>query len=92
MPLLPGTKVRPIHDLVVIVVGRGPVLLNSGGIFSHSEAESKEKHGVWDPVPELTITSPYVHSNTLTMGNPMPEFDLSPTPESTLSPQSGTLD
>jgi hypothetical protein len=23
-----------------------------------SEAESKEKHGVWDPVPELTITSP----------------------------------
>jgi hypothetical protein len=26
------------------------------------EAESKEKHGVWDPMPELTITSPYVHS------------------------------
>ncbi len=22
------------------------------------EAESKEKHGVWDPVPELTITLP----------------------------------
>jgi hypothetical protein len=22
------------------------------------EAESKEKHGEWDPVPELTITSP----------------------------------
>jgi len=27
------------------------------------EAESKEiKFGAWDPVPELTITSPYVHS------------------------------
>ncbi len=26
------------------------------------EAESKEKHGVWDPMPVLTITtSPYVH-------------------------------
>ncbi len=23
------------------------------------EAESKEKHGVWEPMPELTITSPY---------------------------------
>jgi hypothetical protein len=51
------------------------------------EAESKEKHVVWDPMPELTITSPYVHSrvdsNTFTMANSMPE--------STLSPQSGTL-
>jgi hypothetical protein len=27
----------------------------------YAEAESKEKHGVWDPMPELTITSPYVH-------------------------------
>ncbi len=40
------------------------------------EVESKEKHGVWDPMPDLTITSPYVHSrvdsNTFTMGNPMP--------------------
>ncbi len=39
-----------------------------------SEAESKEKHGVSesDPMPELTITSPYVDSwvdsNTCTMG------------------------
>ncbi len=44
------------------------------------EAESKEKHGVWDPMPELTITSPYVDSrvdtNTFTMGNPMPESTL----------------
>jgi hypothetical protein len=43
-----------------------------------TEAESKEKHGVWDPMPELTITSPYarVDSNTFTMGNPMPESTL----------------
>ncbi len=27
-----------------------------------AEAESKEKYGVWDPMPELTITSPYVNS------------------------------
>ncbi len=44
----------------------------------NTEAESKEKHGVWDPMPELT--SPYIHSrddsNTLTMGNPMPESTL----------------
>jgi hypothetical protein len=26
------------------------------------EAESKEKHGVWNPLPKLTITSPYVQS------------------------------
>jgi hypothetical protein len=24
-------------------------------------ADSKEKPGVWDPMPELTITSPYAH-------------------------------
>jgi hypothetical protein len=58
-----------------------------------SEAESKEKHSVWDPVPELTITSPYVHSridsNTFTMGNPVPESTCRPkhyARESTLSP------
>jgi len=38
------------------------------------EAESKEKHGVWDPMPELTITSPYV--DTFTIGNPMPQSRL----------------
>jgi hypothetical protein len=27
-----------------------------------TEAESKEKHGVWETIPELTITSPYVDS------------------------------
>jgi hypothetical protein len=45
-----------------------------------TEAESKEKHGVWDPMPELTITSPYVYSNTFTMNNPMPESTLSAQP------------
>ncbi len=39
--------------------------------------ESKAKHGVWDPMPELTITSPYadsrVDSGSFTMGNPKPE-------------------
>jgi hypothetical protein len=45
-------------------------------------------------MPELTITSPYVHSridsNTFTMGNPMPcRVDLNPMPESTLSPSQG---
>ncbi len=51
---------------------RGQALLRSS-----SEAESKEKQGVWDPMPELTIISPYVNSrvdsNTFNMGNPMPE-------------------
>ena len=52
----------------------------------------------WDPMPELTITSPYVDSivdsNTFTMGNPMTESTKTLMPESTLSPsmQSGTLD
>ncbi len=47
-----------------------------------SEAESKEKHGEWDPMPELTIASPYVlsrvDSNTLTMGigQPYARVDL----------------
>jgi hypothetical protein len=45
------------------------------------EAEFKEKHGVWDPMPELTLTSAYVDSNTCTMGilgNPMPASTLFP--------------
>jgi hypothetical protein len=52
------------------------------------EAESKEKHGVWDPMPELTITLPYVHSkvesNTFTMGKPYARVDF--------IRKSGTLD
>jgi hypothetical protein len=46
-----------------------------------AEAESKEKHSVWDrdSMSELAISSSYVcpdsrvDSNTFTMGNPMPE-------------------
>jgi hypothetical protein len=42
-----------------------------------SEDESKEKHGEWEPLPELTTISPYVDSRvdstTFTMGNPMPK-------------------
>jgi hypothetical protein len=56
------------------------------------EAESREKHGVWDPPkPELNITSPYVHSrvdyNTFTMGigQPYARVDLNPMPESILT-------
>jgi hypothetical protein len=45
-----------------------------------TETVFKEKHGLWDPAPELTKTSPYVNSrvdcNTCTMGNPMPESTL----------------
>jgi hypothetical protein len=45
-----------------------------------TEAESKEKHCVWDPMPKLTITSPYaysrVNSNTFAISNPMPESAL----------------
>jgi hypothetical protein len=45
-----------------------------------AEAESKEKHGVWDPMPGVTITSLYVHSrvdsNTFTKGNPYARVDL----------------
>jgi hypothetical protein len=53
-------------------------------------AESKEKHGVWDPIPELTITSPCVHSRvesnifTMGIGQPYARVDF--------IPQSGSLD
>ncbi len=56
-----------------------------------SEAESKEKHGVWDPVPELTITSTLCTLQSrpqhINMGNPMAESTLIPRSESTFSPQ-----
>ncbi len=60
----------------------------------HPEAESKEKQVVWYPMPELTITSPYVDSivdsNTCTMGGqPCARVDLNPMPESTSSPSQG---
>jgi hypothetical protein len=50
------------------------------GMPAIAEAESKEKQGIWDPEPELTITSAYVDSrvdsNTCTMDNPMQELTL----------------
>jgi hypothetical protein len=42
-------------------------------VVQRPETVFKEKHGVWDSMPELTITSPYVNSNICTMGNPLPE-------------------
>jgi hypothetical protein len=45
-----------------------------------AEAKSEEKLCVWNPMLELTITSPYVRfgvgSNTFTMGNPIPTLAL----------------
>jgi hypothetical protein len=60
----------------------------------YTEAEFKEKYGVWDPMPELTITAPYVDSrfdsNTFTMdGQPYARVDLYPLPESPLFPSQG---
>jgi hypothetical protein len=47
------------------------------------DTEAKEKYDVWDPMPEFTLTSLYVHSlvdsSTFTLGNPMPEPNLSST-------------
>jgi hypothetical protein len=47
-----------------------------------AEAKSKEKHGVRDPIPELTITSSYVHSRVDSNTCTMARVDL--------NPQSGT--
>jgi hypothetical protein len=49
----------------------------------YTETVFKEKHGVCDPLPEFTITSPYVEarvdSNTCSMGTGQPyaRVDLS---------------
>ncbi len=49
------------------------------------DTEAKEKHDIWDPMLEFTLTSPYVHSivdsNTFTLGDPMPEPNLSSSQE-----------
>ncbi len=41
---------------------------------------SKEKHGVCDPMPELTVTLPYVNSNACNMGigQPYARVDFRP--------------
>ncbi len=60
----------------------GPPSLRPHCSGQHPEAESKEKHEGWDPLPEFTITSPFVDSradsNTYTMGKPMSESTLTP--------------
>jgi hypothetical protein len=55
--------------------------------------EPKEKHGVWDPMPELAATSPYVHSRVdsqnIYHGQPYATVEMNPMPVSTLSPSQG---
>jgi hypothetical protein len=64
-------------------------------LAQRAEAESKEKHGVWNPMPELTITYltlcplqsrlQYIYHE-----QPYARVDLNPIPE--FIPQSGPLD
>jgi hypothetical protein len=57
-----------------------------------TEAESKEKHSEWDPMPELTITSPYALQSRLQCmyhGQFYAKVDRNPVPESTLFPSQG---
>jgi hypothetical protein len=49
------------------------------------EAESKEKHCVWDPMTELTLTSPYAHSSPESTPTHLPWALGNPRPESTLT-------
>ncbi len=55
-----------------------PRIFGRGHIGRGQINPASEKHGVWDPMPELTLTSPFVHSNTFTLGNHMPESNVSP--------------
>jgi hypothetical protein len=53
-----------------------------------------KKHGVWDPMPELNITSPYVcplqsRLQHIYHGQPFARVDLNPMPESNLSRSQG---
>ncbi len=72
---LPNYLMNSYTDALAIIRWRG----NHVQQFN-PEAESKGKLGVWVPIPELTITSPYAHSrvesNTFTMDKPMPEPTL----------------
>jgi hypothetical protein len=53
------------------------------------EAESKEKRGVWDPLRELTSTSPYVQSR---VESTPPHITWATPCQSDFIPKSGTLD
>jgi hypothetical protein len=63
---------------------------NCGCHIYSVEAESKEKHGVWDPkVPMLELTLSYnltLCTPTHCHEQPNARVDLNPMPESTLSP------
>jgi hypothetical protein len=65
--------------------------MRAGRVLS-SGAESKEKHGVWDPVLNLTITSLYVDSRVLQHMYHVQTYarvDVNLMTESTLSPSQG---
>jgi hypothetical protein len=61
--------------------------------FHEYRGRIQRKHGLWDPMPQLTITSLYVHSrvdsHTFTMGNPMPESTLTLCQSRRYSPSQG---
>jgi hypothetical protein len=60
-----------------------------------TQRPNPKKNSVWDPMPVLTITSPYAHSRvdsdtfTMGIGQPYARFDLQPMSEFTLSPSQG---
>ncbi len=66
--------VVPAVDVIlphaVVFVPTGPLLL-----LKYLLLLPKEKHGVCDKMPDLTITPPYIHSRVdfkiFTMGNPL---------------------
>jgi hypothetical protein len=68
------------------LVNDQPIVVLEKITAGRAEAEFKEKHGVWDPVSELSITSPYVHSRVESNTFTSARVDLNPMPESTLSP------
>jgi hypothetical protein len=61
-------------------------------VASWSQAESNEKHVVRDPITHLMSTPESTSTHLLYHGQPYARVDLNPMSESTLSPQSGTLD
>jgi hypothetical protein len=55
-------------------------VFDAKGVYTILRPNQKKKHGVWDPIPELTITTPYVDSKTFTLGSEQPyaRVDLNP--------------
>jgi hypothetical protein len=81
--------IQKLKDVVVQILEL-PLYISILFASTQTEAESKEKHHVWYPMPDLTITSPYVHFvvdyNTFTMGMPESTSSLNAMPETTSSP------